>query len=58
MRTFLTLAIVTGIALWGALRTPQAPLQLLVLRLCLFIAAGFFGLLLVVAMVEALIADE
>lgn len=58
MRTFLVLAIVTGFALWGALRTPQAPLQLLVLRICLFIAAGFFGVLLVVAMLEALIAGE
>lgn len=58
MRTFLALAIVTGIALWGALRTPTVPLQLLVLRICLFIAAGFFGLLLVVAMLEALIAGE
>ena len=56
MRTFLALAILTGIALWGALQTPRTPVQLQVLRVCLFIAAGFFGLLLVVAMVEALIA--
>jgi len=56
MRTFLALAILAGIALWGALKTPRAPVQMQVLRVCLFIAAGFFGLLLVVAMVEALIA--
>lgn len=58
MRTFLALAIVTGFALWGALRTPRTPLQMLVLRICLFIAAGFFGILLAVAMVEALITGE
>ena len=57
MRTFLALAILTGGALWGALKTPRTPVQLQVLRICLFIAAAFFGLLLVVAMAEALIAS-
>ncbi|MDX1608631.1 MAG: hypothetical protein R3225_00740 [Halofilum sp. (in: g-proteobacteria)] len=56
MRTFLALAVLTIIALVGALRTPRAPLQLLVLRVSLFIAAGFFGLMLLAAMVEALLA--
>ncbi len=56
MRTFLALAILTGAALWGALKTPRTPVQLQVLRICLFIAAAFFGVLLVVAMAEALIA--
>ncbi len=58
MRTFLALAIVSGVALCGAMRTPSAPLQMLVLRICLFIAAGFFGLLLVVATLEALFAAD
>lgn len=58
MRTFLALAIVTGFAVWGALRTPSTPVQMLVLRICLFIAAGFFGLLLVVATLEALFAPD
>lgn len=57
MRTFLALAILTAIALWGAFKTPRSPVQLQVLRVCLFIAAAFFGLLLVVAMVEALVAS-
>lgn len=58
MRTFLILAVLTGLALWSALRVPPTPLHLLVLRICLFIAAGFFGLVLLVAMGQALIAPE
>ena len=55
MRTFIGLALLTGAALWAALRTPREPLQMRVLRICLFIAAGIFGALLLSAMIQALL---
>lgn len=56
MRTFLALAVVIGLALWGARCTPQSPPYLQVLRVSLYIVAGFFTALLLAAMVDALLA--
>lgn len=55
MRTFLALAVVIGLALWGASRTPQTPLHLQVLRVSLYVVAGFFTALLLAAVADALL---
>lgn len=58
MRTFLALAIISGILLWGAFRTPRTEPHLRVLRAALFAGAGLFAALLLSAMLQALfIAD-
>lgn len=58
MRTFLALAVVIGLALWGARRTPQSPVQMQVLRVSLYVVAGFFTALLLAAMADALLSTE
>lgn len=57
MRTFLALAVVIGLALWGASRTPQAPVQMQVLRVSLYVVAGFFTALLLAAIADALLGS-
>ena len=58
MRTFLALAFLAGVCLWGALRVPRTELHLRVLRVALFIGAGIFGALLLSAMLQALFLSE
>lgn len=57
MRTFLALAVVIGLALWGARQTPQQPAHMQVLRVSLYIVAGFFTALLLAAMADALLTE-
>lgn len=58
MRTFVALVIVIALALWGAHRTPQTPIQMQVLRVSLYVAAGFFTALLLAAIADALLITE
>ena len=58
MRTFLALAFLTAVCVWGALRVPRTEMHLRVLRTALFIGAGVFGALLVSAMLQALFISE
>lgn len=57
MRTFLALAVVIGLALWGARQTPPTPAYMQVLRVSLYIVAGFFTALLLAAMADALLTE-